>query len=509
MFKEAVASGVGTVFGAAKDGVKAVGADVMRDGLRAVTARSPLAAAMVDSVRGAMSAKAQLKAKQEAETLDYINSTDTSDLQKAVADNNPGASEEKINAEMFKILNNLRAMIDKRGVEETKQSESFKKYSSHFEKYIQYIQTSATKSEKSNNKESTHTTPGNNVSEMISEIKDTIFSKVFGQTDTSKYTENNNTSSEEKSDKQVVEELKKANSFLKAMVPSTEDKIEGRKKSTGVEKAVTELKEKTQTSSDSSESIVSKVLSMIPEGLAAGAAGIGAAVLGKKVLGKVGSIMNRAPELTIPGAANPPPVPPTKGPLALPAPTTKAGDITDAVIKSETPKGAPAPIVKKPGGLGTAIKNGGSKFLKGAGALAKRIPGIGLLLGAGFAASRAMDGDFTGAGLELASGVASTVPGIGTAASIGIDAALMAKDADAFNAIAAAPARAAAIDTMATKAEEATKESNKPIVINNQISQPQTSQTNQGPVIITPSTVRNQDSTFSRVQAQDYWSRTA
>ena len=60
--------------------------------------------------------------------------------------------------------------------------------------------------------------------------------------------------------------------------------------------------------------------------------------------------------------------------------------------------------------------------------LGKKIPLVGLGLGAIFAAQRAMQGDFVGAGLELASGAASTVPGIGTAASVGLDAALMAKD---------------------------------------------------------------------------------
>ena len=60
--------------------------------------------------------------------------------------------------------------------------------------------------------------------------------------------------------------------------------------------------------------------------------------------------------------------------------------------------------------------------------LGKKIPLVGLGLGAIFAAQRAMQGDFVGAGLELASGAASTVPGIGTAGSIGIDAALAARD---------------------------------------------------------------------------------
>jgi hypothetical protein len=62
----------------------------------------------------------------------------------------------------------------------------------------------------------------------------------------------------------------------------------------------------------------------------------------------------------------------------------------------------------------------------------KKIPGIGLIAGGAFAAGRALKGDFAGAGLELASGAAGTIPGIGTAASIGIDAALAAKDMGAF-----------------------------------------------------------------------------
>ena len=39
-----------------------------------------------------------------------------------------------------------------------------------------------------------------------------------------------------------------------------------------------------------------------------------------------------------------------------------------------------------------------------------------------------MAGDWTGAALELASGAASTFPGAGTAAAVGIDAALIARD---------------------------------------------------------------------------------
>ena len=61
-------------------------------------------------------------------------------------------------------------------------------------------------------------------------------------------------------------------------------------------------------------------------------------------------------------------------------------------------------------------------------AVAKKIPLLGLGLGAVFAVQRAMAGDWSGAALELASGAASTVPGVGTAVSVGLDAALIAKD---------------------------------------------------------------------------------
>ena len=79
---------------------------------------------------------------------------------------------------------------------------------------------------------------------------------------------------------------------------------------------------------------------------------------------------------------------------------------------------------KKAAGKSTA------KFAGKAGAksLLKKIPIIGLLAGLGFAAGRLMDGDFLGAGMEVASGAASLVPGFGTAASVAIDAGLIARD---------------------------------------------------------------------------------
>jgi len=80
-------------------------------------------------------------------------------------------------------------------------------------------------------------------------------------------------------------------------------------------------------------------------------------------------------------------------------------------------------------GAKTGAKILGKGLLKSA---LKKIPGVGLIAGGAFAAGRALKGDFAGAGLELASGAVGTIPGIGTAASIGIDAALAAKDMGAF-----------------------------------------------------------------------------
>lgn len=60
--------------------------------------------------------------------------------------------------------------------------------------------------------------------------------------------------------------------------------------------------------------------------------------------------------------------------------------------------------------------------------LIKKIPIIGALAGIGFAISRAAKGDYVGAAMELASGAASIIPGIGTGVSVAIDAASAVRD---------------------------------------------------------------------------------
>jgi TP901 family phage tail tape measure protein len=81
-------------------------------------------------------------------------------------------------------------------------------------------------------------------------------------------------------------------------------------------------------------------------------------------------------------------------------------------------------------GAGKLLGKGAGKIgLKAVGkGLLKKIPGIGLLAGLGFGVQRALAGDWLGAAGEVASGAASMVPGVGTAASLAIDAGLAARD---------------------------------------------------------------------------------
>ncbi len=61
--------------------------------------------------------------------------------------------------------------------------------------------------------------------------------------------------------------------------------------------------------------------------------------------------------------------------------------------------------------------------------VAKKVPGLSLLMGAGFAAERFKDGDVIGGTMELLSGGLSTfLPGWGTVGSLAIDAMLLGRD---------------------------------------------------------------------------------
>ncbi len=81
------------------------------------------------------------------------------------------------------------------------------------------------------------------------------------------------------------------------------------------------------------------------------------------------------------------------------------------------------------GGIFKALGSGFKFAAKGGiKSLLKKIPILGALVGLGLAYKRFKSGDYLGAGMEFVSGIASIFPGIGTAASVAIDASLMAMD---------------------------------------------------------------------------------
>lgn len=102
--------------------------------------------------------------------------------------------------------------------------------------------------------------------------------------------------------------------------------------------------------------------------------------------------------------------------------------ITKAAAKNTIRKTGTKSIAK------TATKKAATKAVTKAGAKAlgksalKKIPIVGALAGLGFAYSRAKEGDWSGAGLEALSGILGSIPGLGTGASMAIDAGLMARD---------------------------------------------------------------------------------
>lgn len=111
-------------------------------------------------------------------------------------------------------------------------------------------------------------------------------------------------------------------------------------------------------------------------------------------------------------------------------------------------KGLLGGLVK--GGLGKGILGGLGKGLGKAGL--KKIPLLGALFGGVFAIQRLLKGDMLGAGGELASGLASIIPGFGTAASVGIDAALAARDIKNSNQQSPTPMATGGIVTKPTNA---------------------------------------------------------
>jgi len=175
-----------------------------------------------------------------------------------------------------------------------------------------------------------------------------------------------------------------------------------------------ELEKNTQTTESSSGGVVDTILK--------GAGGIGVARTASKLFDRVrGRTPTRSPNVTAPTIDNKPRV-------TAPNLLDKNGKpLQGAALNSRQKKleKEAAEAAAKRAATRTASRGFGKSLLK-------KIPGVSLVAGGLFAAQRAMAGDWKGAGLELASGAAGTIPGFGTAASTAIDAGLMARDMGAF-----------------------------------------------------------------------------
>ena len=73
----------------------------------------------------------------------------------------------------------------------------------------------------------------------------------------------------------------------------------------------------------------------------------------------------------------------------------------------------------------TAAKVGGKAVMK---SIVKKIPFVSVVAGVGFGIERCLKGEWAQAGGEVLSGVLGCFPGVGTAASVAVDAGLMASD---------------------------------------------------------------------------------
>lgn len=249
--------------------------------------------------------------------------------------------------------------------------------------------------------------------------------------------------------------------------------------------------------------------------LAFGRAAIkGVAALGKKAYqgvknigSKIGGFMRggtaatTVPTTATGGATTPTTVPSTDAAKKAAEQTAGATATKGATAAGETA----ATKAAEKAGTKTAAKVAGKTALK---SIVKKIPIIGALAGLGFGAQRALGGDYAGAALEVGSGIAGTLPGLGTAASLGMDATLAARDMGAFNKATPNPIRSDLPATIMERSSaniKATQSAAPPVVVNSPPSSQSAPPPSRPKVIDTEPTVRNPDDAFMRSMSRDFF----
>ena len=132
----------------------------------------------------------------------------------------------------------------------------------------------------------------------------------------------------------------------------------------------------------------------------------GLRALGGRALGRVAPAVLMAPMLASGGAK------------AVKNGATAVAKSAGSVIKSGASVAASAG--------GSVAKTIGKKAALST--VAKAIPGLGILAGVGFGLNALMKGDPVAAGLHIASGIAGTIPGLGTVASVSLSGAAAARE---------------------------------------------------------------------------------
>lgn len=97
------------------------------------------------------------------------------------------------------------------------------------------------------------------------------------------------------------------------------------------------------------------------------------------------------------------------------------GKFTKNMFSGLTKLAESSSILSKPAKAAGTLLKSGKNIIGWIGKIAKKIPGIGLLVSLGYAFNRFANGDIQGGLIDIVSGAASTIPIIGTAASIGLD----------------------------------------------------------------------------------------
>lgn len=106
---------------------------LIQQGIANISYRSPI----LSDIAGNAFNIFQTELVKKKKVSDYVKSSDADWLRPKIKEKLGNVSQNKIDSEMIKIISKISSQIDKLGVEEAKKSEEFKEYSQYFDKFKQ------------------------------------------------------------------------------------------------------------------------------------------------------------------------------------------------------------------------------------------------------------------------------------------------------------------------------------------------------------------------------------